>query len=89
MTCGYKITSCCNETVTRPFLLCAGDVIHPVLWLVKGPAIARLDYTQNTVLVLIIVMCILFEHKINFGVVGLGYVPDNFLLVHLLSRIAL
>ncbi len=27
---------------TRPFRLRAGDVIHPVLWLVKGRAIARL-----------------------------------------------
>ncbi len=27
---------------TRPFHPRAGDVIHPVLWLVKGRAIARL-----------------------------------------------
>ncbi len=27
---------------TRPFRPRAGDVIHPVLWLVKGRAIARL-----------------------------------------------
>ncbi len=28
---------------TRPFRSRAGDVIHPVLWLVKGRAIARLS----------------------------------------------